>query len=104
MTIVLAFKHKIYLIPSCAAFSSQGATKHFHSKNCILTVCFMGHLLCHARPTQITSPWWLTTGSTATTVYTNFLTIKKVFSCMFSKVYSYVCKQVFNYSQSLVII
>lgn len=68
MTVVLAFKHKVHFISSCAAFSSQRAHKHFYRKNCVLTVCSMGHLKCHGRATHITPPpCWLTTSSTAAT-------------------------------------
>lgn len=79
MDIMLVFKRTARFIPSWGAFSSQRAPKHFHSKNCILAVCFMGHLLCHRRPTQIISPsYWLTASSIATTaVYTKFVIIKK---------------------------
>lgn len=63
MTIVAAFKCKVHFNPSCAALSSKRALKHFHSKDWILTICFMGHLLCHGRPTQIASPpcWYSST-------------------------------------------
>lgn len=79
MTIAAAFKCKVHFIPSCAALSSQRALKHFHSKDCILTVCFMGHLLCQGRPTRIASPpCWLNTSSTTATVVYIFI-IKKAF-------------------------
>lgn len=79
MTIVAAFKCKVHFIPSCAALSSQRPLKHFHSKDCILTVCFMSHLLRHGRPAQITSPprWLNTSSTTATAVYMKFFIIKK---------------------------
>lgn len=106
MTIVAAFKCKVHFNPSCAALSSKRAFKHFHSKDCILTVCFMGHLLCHGRPAQIISPpcWLNTSSTTAIVVYIKFFITKKMHLSTSSKVYGCACKQAFKYGHSFIII